>query len=67
MKMVLVILGIIGLGFVVFYLMAKGTIWIVKSLFNKDLPFWQVFWSLVIIRGLFTDTHQHFNINENGR
>jgi hypothetical protein len=59
-KIVLAILGVICLGFIVFFLMAKGTIWIVRSLFNKELPFWQVFWGLVIIRGIFTNYDHRF-------
>ena len=56
MKIIFAILGIICLGFVIFLLMAKGTVWIVQSLFNKDLPFWPVFWGLIIIRAVFTES-----------
>jgi len=51
------ILGIFALILLIFFavfLVVQGIIWIAKSVFDFDLPFWQTFVGIIILRLLFT-------------
>jgi hypothetical protein len=44
------IFAIILLIFFAVFLVARGIIWIAKSVFDFDLPFWQTFVGIIILR-----------------